>query len=90
MPEQPPSSDDSPPPSVPRRRLSRRARRVLRDLHQRTWELEFLMSGALAVALGQLPGRVDGAFNRALPLADEGAGLVLLLGSSTSSSFSTP
>lgn len=79
MPDQPPNSDATSP-SSSRRRLSRRARGVLRDLHQRTWELEFLMSGALAVALGQLPGRVDGAFNRALPLAGESAGFVLLLG----------
>lgn len=84
----PPSPDDRTPP-VPDapdtpggrpRRLSRRARRVLRDLHQRTWELEFLMSGALAVALGQLPGRIDDGYNRVFPLLGEGLGLLATMG----------
>lgn len=38
------------------------------------------MSGALAVGLGQLPSRVDGAFARLFPLAGDGAGLAVLLG----------
>lgn len=32
--------------------------------YERTWELELLISGAVAFALLQLPGRVDGAFTR--------------------------
>lgn len=80
-----PSPDDHTPPSDDAaagrpRRLSRRARRVLRDLHQRTWELEFLMSGALAVALGQLPGRIDEWYNRTFPLMGEVSGLLATLG----------
>lgn len=63
----------------PSRRLSPRARRILRDLQQRTWELEFLVSGALAFGLGQLPGRVDDLFNRTFPLLGEGAGLAAVV-----------
>ncbi len=65
--------------SPPSRRLSTRARRVLRDLQQRTWELEFLVSGALALGLGQLPGRVDDLFNRTMPLLGESAGLAAFI-----------
>jgi hypothetical protein len=67
------------PPQRTSRRLSPRARRILRDLQQRTWELEFLVSGALAFGLGQLPGRVDDLFNRTFPLLGEAAGLAAVL-----------
>ncbi len=70
-----PGPEPPPPSPSPSRRLSPRARRILRDLQQRTWELEFLVSGALAFGLGQLPGRVDDLFNRTFPLLGEGAGL---------------
>lgn len=38
------------------------------------------MSGALAVGLGQLPGRIDAAYNRTFPLLGESSGLLVTLG----------
>ncbi len=67
-------------PRGPSRRLSPRARKLLRELHQRTWELEFLVSGALAFALGQLPGRVDDLFNGLFPRLSEAAGVSTMIG----------
>ena len=40
-------------------RGSRRTRRLLRELHQKTWELELVISGAVTLALTFIPSRVD-------------------------------
>ncbi len=46
-------------------RGSRRTRRLLRDLHQRTGELELLISGAVALLLALVPAQVDRIYYRA-------------------------
>ncbi|MDX1501509.1 MAG: hypothetical protein R3325_04035 [Thermoanaerobaculia bacterium] len=42
-------------------------RRFLRNLHERTWELELLLSGAVVFALSRLPAAVDGVYQRLEP-----------------------
>ncbi len=57
-------------------RGSRRLRRLLKDLHQRTWELEMLISGAIAFALWQVPGEVDTTYARIAPTLAGGASVL--------------
>ena len=73
----PPAPDDAP---RGRRRISRRNRQVLRDLHHRTWELELLVSGAVLFLLAQVPAPLDRTFHRLDPLLGETSGLLLFMG----------
>ena len=80
-----PSGPEAPPPTSPgspggRRRISRRNRQVLRDLHHRTWELELLVSGAVLFLLSQVPAPLDQAYHRLDPLLGETSGLVAFMG----------
>jgi hypothetical protein len=66
-------------PSRPARRGSPRLRKVLRDLHHQTWELELLISGLVTFALLQAPAPVDRAFNFLRVELGEGAAFVATL-----------
>lgn len=61
------------------RRGSPRLRRLLRELHHQTWELELLISGLVAFALIQLPEPMDQAQRLLIPQLGEGARLVGIL-----------
>jgi hypothetical protein len=76
-PDGPPADADAPDRAerIRRRRVSRRTRRLLKDLHQRTWELELFISGAVTFVLAQLPAQVDAVYFRLDPFLADGAGL---------------
>ena len=67
-PESVPPAPDGTPPAPGRVRAglrgSARTRRLLRELHARTGELELLISGAVAVLLFLVPGRIDAFYYR--------------------------
>jgi hypothetical protein len=65
--------------AIRRRRVSRRTRQLLKDLHQRTWELELFISGAVTFVLAQLPARVDAVYFAADPFLADGAGLAAFM-----------
>ena len=65
----PPSA---PPAAEPAATRSAAVRRRLPQSYDRTWELELLISGAVAFTLLQLPSAVDGAFDRIGPRLGEG------------------
>lgn len=66
-------------PSTPPRRGSPRLRKVLKELHHQTWELELLVSGLVTFALIQVPGPLN-ELNRVLWIrSTQGASLVYLL-----------
>lgn len=55
-------------------------RRSVPQSYDRTWELELLISGAVAFTLLQLPGVADAAFDRLSPRLGEGLHRVLMFG----------
>lgn len=55
-------------------------RRSFPQSYDRTWELELLISGAVAFTLLQLPGAADGAFDRLSPRLGEGLHRLLMFG----------
>lgn len=65
---------------IHRRRVSRRTRQLLKDLHQRTWELELLISGAVTFVLARIPARVDAVYLSFEPLLGPGPGLLAYMG----------
>jgi len=77
-PDATPSELDGAPPGrgTPRRADAIRFRRGLRSVRERSWELELLLSGAVVIALVQLPSEVDAAFWRLDAQLDRGAGAI--------------
>lgn len=70
---------DSPPEPVEAEVLPE-PRRSFPQGYDRTWELELLISGAVAFTLLQLPGAADGAFDRLSPRLGEGLPRLLMFG----------
>ncbi len=62
---------DGPPPDAPPAVTDADAERA-RRMHERTGEIELLISGALLIALVQVPGRLNGLFDAILPRLAEG------------------